>query len=158
MKKIILVILFLFSLLSYSQKYYNEETSDYELEVSNVHKSKIFKKGKNVEIYYNKKIISGKINKITQDSLYIKNTSIAVKDIVQIGNNKKINKILLPVGITTTAIGAILVYMVIPSQFALVGLMFTVPIVVAGVIVTTISLLNNHNYNKYEYTFKTKKI
>ena len=158
MKKIILVILFLFSLLSYSQKYYNEKTSDYELEVSNVHKSKIFKKGKNVEIYYNKKIISGKINKITQDSLYIKNTSIAVKDIVQIGNNKKINKVLLPVGIATTAIGAILVYMVIPSQFALVGLMFTVPIVVVGIIVTTISLLNNHNYNKYEYTFKTKKI
>jgi len=158
MKKAILILLFLFSLLSFSQEYYNKDINEYILVASKLNKTKTFKKGKNVEIYYNKTVISGKINKITQDSLFVKNTAIAVKDIIQIGNNKKINKFLLPVGIATTALGAVLVYAVLPSQFVLLGLIFTVPIVVVGVTVTTISLLNKHDYNKHEYTFKTQKI
>jgi len=157
MKKYILFLaVFLFSLLSFSQEYYNKNIKQYVLVASKLNKTKTFKKGKNVEIYYNKTVISGKINKITQDSLFIRNTTIAINDIIQIGNNKKINKFLLPVGIATTAVGAVFVYMVIPSQFALLGLMFTIPIVVVGVTVTTISLLNKHDYNKYEYTFKTQ--
>jgi hypothetical protein len=157
MKKIFLVIMFFYSLFSFSQEY-RESVNEYILIASKLNKTKTFKKGKNVEIFYNKNVIYGKIKNITQDSLYIKNTAIAVKDIIQIGNNKKINRILLPFGIATTAVGAILVYMVIPSEFALVGLIFTVPIVVVGVAITTISLLNKHDYNKHEYSFKTQKI
>jgi len=158
MKKIFLITLSLFTLLSFSQEYYNENINEYVLVASKLNRTKTFKKGKQVELFYNKTVIYGKINKITKDSLYIKNTAIAVKDIVQIGNNKKLNKILLPAGVATTVVGAILVYMLVPSQFALVGLVFAVPVIIVGVAVTTISLLNKHDYNKYEYTLKTKKI